>query len=420
MVERAATDPDRDRVNAKVMEQVEASARVVEELMAEVSREAFINAAVSRVTESEAPESSLADVVGAAVGRRMEELDATFLATLDGYIRGASDKGAADVAEVLLLVRQEVLRRLGARLPPEMQLLDAAMAAADSKARMELLRKYALPSEQALAEALAGGEGEAGGIRGSLASAAVSSSQAGSEGLDRASSASSSRSAEQQPEGSGAVPVSLLYCLAADLERAASQVIRDMELMMEVPDRRLLARLVLAREELQQMLLEAAFMGGEGSGGDDVEVAASFRQPFQQLGAVPKSCAAFLQRLMALPGPQEREGLLLQALSEDVERLPGAGQPGPDATTRERLRAQAEAPQDWVRPGRFMQSLSALQAEMLGQAASGSDGQVPNSDVLERLESIRREALGVLLGIAGEGQTAAADKEEEEEEPYLP
>ena len=134
-------------------------------------------------------------------------------------------------------MRQEVLRRLGARLPPEMQLLDAAMAAADSKARMELLRKYALPSEQALAEALAGGEGEAGGIRGSLASAAVSSSQAGSEGLDRASSASSSRSAEQQPEGSGAVPVSLLYCLAADLERAASQVIRDMELMMEVPDR---------------------------------------------------------------------------------------------------------------------------------------------------------------------------------------
>ena len=37
-------------------------------------------------------------MVGAAVGRRMEELDATFLATLDGYIRGASDKGAADVA----------------------------------------------------------------------------------------------------------------------------------------------------------------------------------------------------------------------------------------------------------------------------------------------------------------------------------
>ena len=75
---------------------------------------------------------------------------------------------------------------------------------------------------------------------------------------------------------------------------------------MRALSRRLLARLVLAREELQQMLLEAAFMGGEGSGGGDVEVAASFRQPFQQLGAVPKSCAAFLQRLMALPGPQER------------------------------------------------------------------------------------------------------------------
>lgn len=35
------------------------------------------------------------------MGRRLEQLDTTFLATLDGYIRGASERGAADVAGAL-------------------------------------------------------------------------------------------------------------------------------------------------------------------------------------------------------------------------------------------------------------------------------------------------------------------------------
>ena len=39
-----------------------------------------------------------AAAVAAAVGRRLELMDGTFLATLDGYIQGASDKGAAEVA----------------------------------------------------------------------------------------------------------------------------------------------------------------------------------------------------------------------------------------------------------------------------------------------------------------------------------
>lgn len=53
-----------------------------------------------------------------------------------------------------------------------------------------------------------------------------------------------------------------------------------------------------------------------------------------------------------------------------------------------------------------MQSLNALQQEML---AGGEGGNARASDaMLERLESIRREALAVLIDMAGEGQ------------PYLP
>jgi hypothetical protein len=99
-----------------------------------------------------------------------------------------------------------------------------------------------------------------------------------------------------------------------------------------------------------------------------------------------------------------RRALLEHALQGDTERLqeqlPGStAQPPP--TNFERLRAEAEAPQDWVRPGRFMQALNALQQEML--LLSMGIGAASDA-LLERLESIRREALSVLLDMAGEGQ----------------
>lgn len=99
-----------------------------------------------------------------------------------------------------------------------------------------------------------------------------------------------------------------------------------------------------------------------------------------------------------------RSALLEHAFQADregeVERA------GASATNNERRRMEAEQPNEWVRPGRFMESLNALQQEMLVGGEAG--GQRAEGSVLERLESIRREALAVLIDMAGEGQ------------PYLP
>lgn len=65
----------------------------------------------------------------------------------------------------------------------------------------------------------------------------------------------------------------------------------------------MLAKLVLLREEVQQMLVEATFVGS-GSSLNTEEAAVQL--PFRQLGAVPRSCAVFVQRLLALPAPDER------------------------------------------------------------------------------------------------------------------
>lgn len=98
--------------------------------------------------------------------------------------------------------------------------------------------------------------------------------------------------------------------------------------------------------------------------------------------------------------------MLERALTADTERLADTSR-GEPSTNFERLRVEAERPQEWVRPGRFMQCLSAVQAEMLSPTP-GSDAPPASDAVLERLESIRRQALEVLLDMAGEGQ------------PYMP
>jgi hypothetical protein len=208
-------------------------------------------------------------------------------------------------ADVLRLVREEVLRGLSQRLPAEMQLLDAALKAPSSSAREAVLKQYALPSEKQLAEALA------------------------ANNIDEVS-------ADTEP-ASTSIPggKQRLHCLASDFERAISQVIGDMELMITVPDRWaiacygvtwqhgsmllafidsapaalhcrvLLLRLVLLREQVLQLLLEEPrSSSSDASGGAGAQ--AAFRQPFTQLQAVPKSCVVFLQRLVAISSPEER------------------------------------------------------------------------------------------------------------------
>jgi hypothetical protein len=64
---------------------------------------------------------------------------------------------------------------------------------------------------------------------------------------------------------------------------------------------------VLLHEEVQQLLVEGAFQQSMGANNSGAAAApAAMPLPSLQLGAVPKSCVAFLQRLLALASPDER------------------------------------------------------------------------------------------------------------------
>jgi hypothetical protein len=174
-------------------------------------------------------------------------------------------------------------------------------------------------------------------------------------------------------------------CEASDLERAASKVIQDMEKLAEVPDRTLLARLCIVREELVELVDAAVNSKAEqGSGGGGVLGSSQFTM----LRSVPRGAVAFLKEVMQTASSERRQALLEKAFKEDWDGQSGTS-PADDA-----------GPATALRPGRFMDSVRAVQAEMLGPQYAGGERIDPG--VLLRLEEVRREALLVLLDMAGE------------------
>ncbi|MEW5305368.1 MAG: hypothetical protein WDW36_007911 [Sanguina aurantia] len=144
-----------------------------------------------------------ADAVRNAVVARIDLLDANFLASLNGYVKAATDRGDAQLSELLVAVADEVLRQVALRLPSAARVLDLALKQRDKDARVQVLQS-----------ALDGGAGE--------------------------------------------VPAAEVEALLS----TTSQFIDDMEEQESVADRALLARMCLVREELRWVELERSF-GGE-------------------------------------------------------------------------------------------------------------------------------------------------------------
>lgn len=203
--------------------------------------------------------------------------------------------------------------------------------------------------------------------------------------------------------------------LALTVARMIQDFEGENEAVDEVPDRRLLARLCLLREELRELSDEAqmgprrntnvAVPGSTSGIGDNavpVEVVVDGGEdnttnnsstnapspsasPYTTLRGVPAREVAFLKELMNVSSSEKRRAVLEAAFRGDVASvgLTGSG----------------------IRPGAFIDCVKALQAEMTGpvfsqtnQNAGGSDG------VLMRLEDIWREAIVVLEDVGEEAE----------------
>eukprot|EP00798_Chlamydomonas_sp_ICE-L_P028106 gene28106-31214_t len=173
--------------------------------------------------------------------------------------------------------------------------------------------------------------------------------------------------------GKGEIPGSDVEGLLA----TTSQFINDMEEQTIVIDRRLLSRLCLVREEVRWLDLETSFSTSSTS-----EAAAFSRTN------VPQRCAAFLKELTAVNESSTRVALLNRTFSEDwAGAAPRQAPQTPD---------RKDQP-DFVRPGRFLETLFNMQQELKSQAEQGGKiGTTQQEGVLKRLGDIQMEAIAVL------------------------
>ncbi|KXZ50118.1 hypothetical protein GPECTOR_18g92 [Gonium pectorale] len=296
---------------------------MVGEIVDEVTREMFISEAVAYI-QDDRPDQTELHAVRTAVMRRLEFLDANFLTALGGFIAASERRGDAQLATMLTTIRAEVLRQVSSRMPAAAQVLDMALRHADKDARLAVLRA-----------ALAGG-------------------------------------ASDLPNNLGDVPAAEVDTLSA----TASKFIDEMEEQPQVLDRRLLARLVLVREELRLLREEVRF----------TSIDAAPREPVRS--NVPQRCAAFLKELVPVGEPLRRVALLTRAFESDWD----------GAAPRQKPQTAFHANQpDFVRPGRFLATLQSMVVQLEEQVAmDGEAALLKVQPALHRLEAIRGEALAVL------------------------
>lgn len=300
-----------------IKEQIDKAARMLNSMMEEIHQEAFVSGAVSEVT-GQAPEVTEAEAIRKAVASRLDQLDEAFLMALGAYIGAAEEQGDEALAGRLSRIQQQVLQDVSKRLPPEMQILDVVLRLLSRNERMSILRQAA-------------------------------SGQGGND-----------------------VPP----CDIKRVRGAALQLVSDMEEQDAIPDRRLLARLCIAREEIAEVVAEQQYANRSGSTDDMYESNMVLHNQ-----SVPKASVAFLKELLTMSDEAKRKAFLQKAFREEFE-------PGKQA----RKAASQQASSSSVRPGSFLTCVTATQAQM--QSMKGAES------TLAKLEIIRREALQALESIA--------------------
>lgn len=279
---------------------------VMNTLLEEICQQMLVEEAAKYVTNDES-EPALSDVVKSVVAAHIDRLDSHFLAALNAYIEVIRAEHDDLLVETLKLIREEVMLQVSLRLPTPARILDVALLKVDKDARVEILR-----------HALNGG-------------------------------------------GDG-LPGSTLDALAA----ATSQFIDDMEEKMVVPDRRLLARLCLVKEELRYL---------------DMEMSPD--QPCEYFGFyrtnVSQRCAAFVKELLALNDGARRESLLEKALASDWD----------GAAPKKKPRSLMDQGPDYVRPGRLLTALEAVRAKLVTEREL-------NGPLLHNVLQLKEQTMAVL------------------------
>ncbi|GLJ31738.1 hypothetical protein SUGI_0638350 [Cryptomeria japonica] len=258
------------------------------------------------------------------VGRRVESLDTSFMMALD-FMLSQSENEVSERKWLLEVIKDTVMSYMTRKLSPHAQVVGMLCRTPRKESRLELLRR------------VAGGGG----------------------------------TFDYETGGKVVLPKANLN----DIANQADDLLETMEEKQAVPDRRLLARLVLVREEARSMM-----------GGGILD-----ERNHRGLSTLPQAEVTFVSKLLALsPGPAVREKIknVMEGRDEGADRN----------TTSDKNISGHNLNQDTenghpIRPGMFLETLT----KVLGGLYESKEA---TGITVQHLEWVHKETLNILQEIA--------------------
>ncbi|KAK9138535.1 hypothetical protein Sjap_009129 [Stephania japonica] len=266
------------------------------------------------------------------IGKRVDEMESGFMMALD-YMIQLAERDQDDKRKSLLeVIKETVLSHLTKKCPPHVQVIGLLCRTPQKESRHELLRRVAA----------------GGGVF----------------------------------KGEKGEKVHLPGANLNDIANQADDILETMESKPEIPDRKLLARLVLIREEARNMM-----------GGGMLD-----ERNDRGLSTLPEAEVNFLSKLVALrPGRtvqqmirnvMEGKGEGADSMDKDVD-APSGSRMSSGITGRASVSRRKPLP---VRPGMFLETIS----KVLGGIYAGNESGI----TAQHLEWVHQKTLQILQEIA--------------------
>ncbi|CAI5532024.1 unnamed protein product, partial [Closterium sp. Naga37s-1] len=248
----------------------------------------------------------------AAIAGRVSTLDQSFLVALE-FMMGQADANNDSKGRWLLeVVKEQLLSQLQQKMPPQVQVVSLLVATSDKNRRRDIITRALAGGGKLPAEASPGGNmGGMGGM--------------------------------EPPE---------VHVPGARLEEIIAQaddLVASMEEQLPIQDRRLLARLLLAREEARTLMA-----GGVQDPRNDV----------RRLKNVPEAEVRFISTLVAMRSPDALKKRILDVMEGRQEGEYKKGSDGPIKVQQ----SKGSAP---VRPGHLLDTVTKVLGGMYRTGGSG-------------------------------------------------
>ena len=353
---RASTESEGEAEDDETAKRVDAASAVLDAIIRETVQGIFVEEAATEVlneaSEAEHRETPAETVDKRAVLRSVvqshfEELDGSFLAALGAYVRASEASGDLQLVSLLNAIKEETLATVTDSFTDEIKVVQLVARLKSNEERFEVIRTA---------------HGGGGRVLGDVEVPAVS---------------------------------------VEKIERAAAQLVDELELQEQIPNWDLLYQVIVVRETARQLSKHVDETGVYS----ETVLSGSFAP-----SELPKAESTLIKELVTVNTVAQRRALLAKILDETKEKLDQEAQDAHGSDGKIKLKATTRGFQPRIerasnvtgldtrdlRPGRFIDSVINLRASLIRESSD-------SKPVIARLGEIYYEACDVVMENANVG-----------------